>query len=165
MTFLSLKMIIFGNFSRFLASFKISFPSLQHPTYKSYYLSVSQLVITVHHESWSTKMSFYQESKKCNVFLFCLTQSCPSVQTYTKNFNSKFLIWKAHGMLTILHGLAGANTRKTKYMPCKQKQNNKLLIFPSDIKMWNNCKTQIILNVYVFCLFLVKEPYKLYNTI
>ena len=27
-------MIIFGHFSRFLASFKISFSSLQHPTYK-----------------------------------------------------------------------------------------------------------------------------------
>ena len=37
MTFLGLKMIIFGHFSRFLASFKISFSSLQHPTYKSKY--------------------------------------------------------------------------------------------------------------------------------
>ena len=35
MTILGLKMIIFGHFSRFLASFKISFSSLQHPTYKS----------------------------------------------------------------------------------------------------------------------------------
>ena len=33
MTFLGLKMIIFGHFSRFLASFKISFTSLQHPKY------------------------------------------------------------------------------------------------------------------------------------
>ena len=33
MTFLGLKMIIFGHFSRFLASFKISFSSLQHPNY------------------------------------------------------------------------------------------------------------------------------------
>ena len=33
MTFLGLKMIIFGYFSRFLASFKISFSSLQHPTH------------------------------------------------------------------------------------------------------------------------------------
>ena len=31
MTFLGLKMIIFGLFSRFLASFKIAFSSLQHP--------------------------------------------------------------------------------------------------------------------------------------
>ena len=31
MTFLGLKMIIFGHFSPFLASFKISFSSLQHP--------------------------------------------------------------------------------------------------------------------------------------
>ena len=33
MTFLGLKMIIFGHFSRFLASFKISFSSLQHLIY------------------------------------------------------------------------------------------------------------------------------------
>ena len=33
MTFLGLKMIIFGHFSSFLASFKISFSSLQHPNY------------------------------------------------------------------------------------------------------------------------------------
>ena len=33
MTFLGLKMIIFGHFSRFLASFKISFSSLQHPNH------------------------------------------------------------------------------------------------------------------------------------
>ena len=33
MTFLCLKMIIFGHFSRFLASFKISFSSLQHPNH------------------------------------------------------------------------------------------------------------------------------------
>ena len=33
MTFLGLKMIIFGHFSRFLAFFKISFSSLQHPSY------------------------------------------------------------------------------------------------------------------------------------
>ena len=32
-TFLGLKMIIFGHFSSFLASFKISFSSLQHPNY------------------------------------------------------------------------------------------------------------------------------------
>ena len=31
MTYMGLKMIIFGLFSRFLASFKISFSSLQHP--------------------------------------------------------------------------------------------------------------------------------------
>ena len=31
MIFVGLKMIIFGHFSRFLASFKISFSSLQHP--------------------------------------------------------------------------------------------------------------------------------------
>ena len=31
--FLGLKMIIFGHFSRFLAAFKISFSSLQHPNY------------------------------------------------------------------------------------------------------------------------------------
>ena len=35
MTFLGLKMIIFGHFSRFLVSFKISFSSLQHPTYNT----------------------------------------------------------------------------------------------------------------------------------
>ena len=33
MTLLGLKMIIFGHFSRFLASFKISFTSLQHPSH------------------------------------------------------------------------------------------------------------------------------------
>ena len=33
MTFLGLKMILFGHFSRLLASFKISFSSLQHPTH------------------------------------------------------------------------------------------------------------------------------------
>ena len=35
MTFLGLKMIIFDHFSRFLASFHISFSSLQHPIYDS----------------------------------------------------------------------------------------------------------------------------------
>ena len=35
MTFLGLKMIIFQNFSKFLASFKISFSSLQHPSYNA----------------------------------------------------------------------------------------------------------------------------------
>ena len=33
MTFLGLKMIIFGHFSTFLGFFKISFSSLQHPSY------------------------------------------------------------------------------------------------------------------------------------
>jgi len=33
MTFLGLKIIIFGHFARFLASFKISCSSLQHPSY------------------------------------------------------------------------------------------------------------------------------------
>ena len=33
MPFLGLKMIIFGHFSRFLAAFKFSFSSLQHPSY------------------------------------------------------------------------------------------------------------------------------------
>ena len=50
MTFLGLKMIIFGHFSRFLASFKISFSSLQHPNYKPFYcngLSVNSYHSTV----------------------------------------------------------------------------------------------------------------------
>ena len=34
MTFFALKMIIFGHFSRFLAFFKLSFSSLQHPNYE-----------------------------------------------------------------------------------------------------------------------------------
>ena len=36
MTFLGLKIIIFGHFSRFLAFFKISFSSLQHPNHSSF---------------------------------------------------------------------------------------------------------------------------------
>ena len=32
-------MIIFGHFSRFLASFKISFSTLQHPTYDIFFVS------------------------------------------------------------------------------------------------------------------------------
>ena len=47
MTFLDLKMIIFGHFSRFLAPFKISFLSLQHPTYVSCYICTI-LHITFH---------------------------------------------------------------------------------------------------------------------
>ena len=38
MIFLGLQIIIFGHFSRFLASFKISFSSLQHPTHNTFYL-------------------------------------------------------------------------------------------------------------------------------
>ena len=41
MTFLGLKMIIFGHFSRFLGSFEISFSSLQHPRQKLLLISTT----------------------------------------------------------------------------------------------------------------------------
>ena len=43
MTFLGLKMIIFGHFSPFLASFKISFSSLQQPSYETKWISRLEL--------------------------------------------------------------------------------------------------------------------------
>jgi len=49
MTFLGLKMIICGHFSRFLASFKFSFSSLQHPKHyiKSVFISFPLLLIFI----------------------------------------------------------------------------------------------------------------------
>ena len=47
MTFLGLQMIIFGHFSRFLASFKISFFSLQHPIYKSLFYLLHIRILSV----------------------------------------------------------------------------------------------------------------------
>ena len=44
MTFLGLKMIIFGHFSRFLASFNISSSSLQHPRDESYRVKHTEAV-------------------------------------------------------------------------------------------------------------------------
>ena len=45
MTFCGLKKIIFGHFSRFLAFFKISFFSLQHPNYNTEDMSPVRLAM------------------------------------------------------------------------------------------------------------------------
>ena len=50
MIFFGLKMIIFGHFSRFLAFFKISFSSLQHPIYIGFrtFASIDSFIIVTY---------------------------------------------------------------------------------------------------------------------
>ena len=66
---LGIKMIIFGHFSRFLASFKISFSSLQHPTYNTLKLSDLHNITSILQFSPKTYNDYIISRGFCNFIL------------------------------------------------------------------------------------------------